>query len=780
MLKKIAIGVGALIGVLVLALVAFAAFFDANKFKPEIEQYVRDKTRRTLKFEGDLSLSVFPRIALAAPRTTLSNLAGDRVSASLDSAKVSVALLPLLRGRIEVGTVAIDGLTATIERRRDGSTSIDDLLKSGEPSDGKPSAPPALEVGGIELTNADLTLSDLAENRTIRLSKLNLKTGAVAAVARSALQLDTLFDVSNPPAAGSVKLASTLDIDLPKNAFAAAALDATLKATLDKQPLELSVLAERVGYLAATGGLEATRLDVKAKGAVAPVVVEDSRLLAPALAFDPATKRVSIGGLQARANGRFGTDEFEATLAAPKLEITETAASGQRASVKLKLAGAKPEALAGDFELTLEGLSGNATEVAVAQLALAADAKLGARKFVAALAGPVAASLEKRTLSIARFAGDVTIEDPALQAKRVKLPLTARLSIDAQAQRIDAGFSAKFDDTNAAAEFAVRGFKEPRITFDASADRLDVDRYFPPPPPRPGNDSADPKDDPQVDLSALRNLNLSGQVKLGYLQARGLKASNVDIGVRAAKARLDLAPVNAQLYGGTLVGRAALAAEGNRIGVDAALTNVSIAPLAKDALDTDLLEGRGNVKLEVATAGGTVGQLKRAMNGAAKLQLRDGAIRGINLAAQLRAARALLAGGRPDALRANAAEKTDFSELAATFVIKDGVAVSDDLEIKSPLLRITGAGRIDVAAGTIDYATRVAVVGTLKGQDGRPVNELRGVAVPVKLAGPFEKLAWSIDWSEAAKEALKAQVAGKAEDKLKDKARDALKGLLKR
>lgn len=778
--KKIAIGVGALIGALVLALVAFVAVFDANKFKPEIEQTVREKTGRTLKFEGDLSLSLFPRIALALPRTTLSNRAGDRVSASLESAQVSVALLPLLRGRIEVGTVAIDGLTATIERRRDGSTSIDDLIKPGEPTDGKPSAPPALEVGGIELTNADLTFNDLAANRTVRLSKLNLKTGPVAAVARSALQLDALFDVSDPPAAGSVKLASTLDIDLPQRRFAAAALDASVQATVDKQSLELSAFAERVGFLAATGGLEATRLDVKAKGAFAPVVLEDGWLLAPALAFDPAGPRLSIGGLQARAKGRLGSDAFEVTLAAPKLDITEAAASGQRASMKLKLAGAQPEALAGDFELALEGLSGNARQIAVARLALAADARLGARKFVAALAGPVAANLEKRTLSIARFAGDVTMEDPALPGKRVKLPLTARLAIDAQAQRIDAGFSAKLDDTNAAAEFAVRGFQEPRITFDASADRLDVDRYFPPPPPRPGNDSADPKDDPQVDLSALENLNLSGQVKLGHLRARGLQASNVDVGVRAAKGKLDLEPVNAQLYGGRLVARATLAADGNRIGVDAALTNAAIGPLAKDWLDRDLLEGRGNAKLEVTTAGGTVGALKRALAGTARLQLRDGAIKGINLAAQLRGARALLAGAKTDALRANAAEKTDFSELAATFAIKDGVAVNDDLEIKSPLLRISGAGRIDVAAGTIDYATRVAVVGTLKGQDGRPVNELRGVAVPVKLAGPLEKLAWNIDWSAAAKEALKSQLAGKAEERLKDKARDALKGLLQR
>ena len=32
----------------------------------------------------------------------------------------------------------------------------------------------------------------------------------------------------------------------------------------------------------------------------------------------------------------------------------------------------------------------------------------------------------------------------------------------------------------------------------------------------------------------------------------------------------------------------------------------------------------------------------------------------------------------------------------------------------------------------MDYTTRVSVVGTLKGQDGRTVDQLRGVTVPVR------------------------------------------------
>ena len=53
---------------------------------------------------------------------------------------------------------------------------------------------------------------------------------------------------------------------------------------------------------------------------------------------------------------------------------------------------------------------------------------------------------------------------------------------------------------------------------------------------------------------------------------------------------------------------------------------------------------------------------------------KDGAIKGINLAARLRDAKSLLAGAKEDVLRASNSEKTDFSEFNATFAIKDGVA----------------------------------------------------------------------------------------------------------
>jgi AsmA protein len=792
MWKKVLIGLAAVAGVAVVALVALVAFVDANRFKPEIERYVHDRTGRRLHFGGDLSLSVFPRIALALPRTTLSNRAGDRESASLAGARVSVALWPLLRGKIAVGTVRIDGLTAAVERRRDGSTSIDDLFQ-GEPATAGPDGgkPPEFEIGGIELTGADLTFNDLAQGRTIRLAKLNLRTGRLASAVRTPLQLDTAFSSSAPAAEGELRLAGTLDLDLAARRFGFSALEVRSKTSLDRQPVELVLLAGRVTLDADSGSFGAERVDVQASGRSGTVQVDDLRVLAPALAFDPAKNRVSIGGLEASARGAVGDDRFEAGLVAPKLDVTETTASGQRATLNARLDSQQAARWSGTVQLTLDGFSGSARQLDVERVALAADVRQGARRVAAAIAGPLGASLQARTLSLPRFAGEITLEDPALAGRSLKMPLSARLALDARAEKVDAGLSSRFDDTSAAAEFNVRGFAAPQVTFEVGADRLNVDRYFPPAPAAPGNDSADPKEDPKVDLSPIRALHLSGSVKVGQLQARGVKASQIDVQVRAANGKMDLAPVNAQLYGGALAGAARLAAEGNRIGVDASLADVSIGPLMRDLLERDLLEGRGNVKLDLDTGGATVGALRRALAGSAALRLRDGSIKGINLAAKLRDARTLIGVARDETSRSNAAEKTDFSELSATFVVRDGIAVNDDLDVRSPLLRIGGAGRVDLGASQIDYTTRVSVVGTLKGQDGRPVEQLRGVTLPVRLAGPLDRMDWNIAWADAAQQALQSRVAEKlapklqaGEDRLRDeaqkRARDALKGLLQR
>jgi AsmA protein len=160
--------------------------------------------------------------------------------------------------------------------------------------------------------------------------------------------------------------------------------------------------------------------------------------------------------------------------------------------------------------------------------------------------------------------------------------------------------------------------------------------------------------------------------------------------------------------------------------------------------------------------------MKKSLSGSARLALRDGAIKGVNLAESLRKAQALISSKSTQTLSADRAQQTDFSELSASFVIRNGVAHNDDLSAKAPLFRLTGAGDIDVANERIDYRAKAAVVGTAEGQGGRELDKLRGLSVPVRIVGPFDAIKYEIDYRSIAAETAKSRVKEKLQDKLRN------------
>jgi AsmA protein len=89
--------------------------------------------------------------------------------------------------------------------------------------------------------------------------------------------------------------------------------------------------------------------------------------------------------------------------------------------------------------------------------------------------------------------------------------------------------------------------------------------------------------------------------------------------------------------------------------------------------------------------------------------------------------------------------------------------------VKSPFLRIGGAGRFDIGRGNIDYTARATVVPAPVGQDAGDLAALRGVTVPVQLSGPFEAIAWKIQWSGVAAAAVESKLKEKLSEKLGEK-----------
>ena len=207
----------------------------------------------------------------------------------------------------------------------------------------------------------------------------------------------------------------------------------------------------------------------------------------------------------------------------------------------------------------------------------------------------------------------------------------------------------------------------------------------------------------------------------------------------------------------------------------------NINPLMKDAIEKDLPEGRGNVAVDVTTAGTTVAALKKGLNGTASMNLRDGAIKGINLAKTFRETKAVFTTRKDAVQQAKQTEKTDFSELTGTFRIANGVARNDDLSMKSPFIRLGGAGDINIGEDRMDYLAKASVVASAGGQGGKDLDHLKGMPVPVRVSGPFDKLSYNIEFGGLVAEAAKAKVEEKLKETVKGgKPEDMLKGLFKK
>jgi AsmA protein len=176
--------------------------------------------------------------------------------------------------------------------------------------------------------------------------------------------------------------------------------------------------------------------------------------------------------------------------------------------------------------------------------------------------------------------------------------------------------------------------------------------------------------------------------------------------------------------------------------------------------------------------------MKKALAGTASLSLKDGAIKGINLAQSMRDIKAKLGTlqGKAEGTtqKAKAGDKTDFSELTASLKIANGVAHNDDLAMKSPFLRLAGAGDIDIGAGQMNYLAKASVVNASTGPGRQGLDKVKGLTVPVRVTGPFESLSYKLELGSLAADAAKAKVEEKKQEvkaKVEEKAKDKLKGL---
>ncbi len=281
----------------------FIATFDANEYKQDLANLVREQTGRDLQFYGDVGLTFYPALGMKLGALSLSNAKGfgnepmvkvNRVSISVDVASL-VAFSP------EVEQLLLADLDINLQKNAAGVTNWDDLVKPASASAQTETTTPedsangqAMKLsgafGGLNIQNARLLWKDKQAGVEYRVSDLNLTTGRITPDAPFPLHL-------------RVAVQSGKEIDAK---------------------LELN---SRIQYLIDNGQLRLNELDLKlvGNGSLMPFNPLNVGVAATNVLIDPDARSIDLKGLvlalnNLQLNGDITVHDYAKSIVSFKLE----------------------------------------------------------------------------------------------------------------------------------------------------------------------------------------------------------------------------------------------------------------------------------------------------------------------------------------------------------------------------------------------------------------------------------------------------------------------------
>lgn len=763
---RAALAVGAL-GLLLLGVAwLLVARVDADAYKSWAVEWMQSKHQRRLVIEGPVELTLLPRLALKVSGVTLSEPRQPTQFAAIEEAALSVRLWPLLRGEVRVDGVSARGVRLAYRRDEGGRRNLDDLLQAQtEPADAASASaptgpPPDLELGSLRLDDVHLLVDDRMAQVAADVTLQRLHAGRIAARVPTPLSLQARVVLHRPQAASldlDGRLRLTPDLEAGRLALHEVELEVQGEgAGLRGLALSLSGALDWDGSALSAGPLQLA-LKSATHGAV---VMGASTLSVQRALLSPAEQRLELQALKLALAGRHGDQGFSLALDWPTLAVAAEQLSGAPLSGRLSLDGGVQ--MAGDFRSAAP--SGRFDRLRLPGLALVLKGHAGPRRVEARLRGDVLLRLQSGSAALEALDTEIGLSDPGLPPLR--LLARGRAGVDAQGAGWALAGSLNGNAFRSDGRAALGG-AVPKLAASAHFDALDLNRVLPAPGPAASAARPAPTDaDTPVPLQALKALDGRFTLSAGSLALRQYRVADLALAATLDAGVLRVSQLRGAAWGGRFSGSAGADAQRQQLSLTLDATGVDVDALLRDVAGRDVLEGRGRVSAALVATGASVGAMRRHLDGSAALDLRDGAVKGFNLARALRQARAALTRREDAQVQARRDEKTDFSELSISARIQDGVARSDDLALKSPFLRLGGAGQVDIGRQRVDYAARATVVASAVGQGGAGFDALRGVTVPVRLSGPFDDIGWKVQWSGAAAAALGHRLQDKLGEEL--------------
>lgn len=168
-----------------------SAFVDPNDYKAEIEQAALDQGGIELKIGGDINWSVFPRLSLAVDNIDV-RFPEQPSLAHLQQAQISVRVMELLSGNVQMNSIIIEGLNLDLAKNKAGqvnwqSSANSEAAKSSVTQESNPAKPAPtasgtslkVDIESVQVISGTVNYSDEQTAQRFQLNNINLKTGRI-------------------------------------------------------------------------------------------------------------------------------------------------------------------------------------------------------------------------------------------------------------------------------------------------------------------------------------------------------------------------------------------------------------------------------------------------------------------------------------------------------------------------------------------------------------------------------------------------------------------------
>ena len=381
----------------------------------------------------------------------------------------------------------------------------------------------------------------------------------------------------------------------------------------------------------------------------------------------------------------------------------------------------------------IEGISANATVGTDRKVRVSGSARTGGHplKFEIKATAP-APPLERQNIPV-----ELSLDAPGV----LQAPLSGKAEVRLNGSLVMInGLTGTIGDGAFNGWASVDIASKPLVKLDLDFQRLDIAAGTAPAPQdsqassQPSSQSSSQSwSNATIDLTGLNYVDAQVRVSAAELNIGQAHFAPAAIDATLASGILKCAISNLGAYGGQANGQFDIDASGGTPAYAARsdLVGVRALPLLRSAAGFDKLDGKLQAKITARSGGSSQRAIMSNLSGNVFAVFQDGAIRGLNVAQMIRSLTSSPLSGWQEGKE----QTTDLTQLSASFRIEKGQAITTDLNLIGPLVKMTGAGTVDLGTKMLAFRVEPKLVMTTEGQ-GRAADPV-GFGIPVIIDGPW-------------------------------------------